>query len=140
MREIDEIDQKVLASLKENARVPFTKIADEVGLSEAAVRKRVERLQEDGIIRRFTVEVETGEKARAAILISVQPSHPNPVIAQAIKKIQGIDQVFEVAGEVDIIAIASGRSIQELNKYIDEVRRIEGVSKTSSMIVLRSWN
>jgi Lrp/AsnC family transcriptional regulator of lysine biosynthesis len=139
MRETDEIDQKVLSFLRENARVPFTKIADEVGLSEAAVRKRVERLQEDGIIKRFTVEVETGEKVRAAILVSVQPSHPNPVIAQAVKKIHGIDQVFEVAGEVDIIAIASGGSIQEINKYIDEVRRIEGVSKTSSMIVLRSW-
>jgi len=139
MREIDEIDQKILAFLKDNARVPFTKIADEVGLSEAAVRKRVERLQEDGIIKRFTVEVDTGEKVRAAILVSVQPSHPNPVIAQAVKKIAGIDQVFEVAGEVDIIAIASGRSIQEINKYIDEVRRIEGVAKTSSMIVLRSW-
>jgi Lrp/AsnC family transcriptional regulator of lysine biosynthesis len=139
MREIDEIDQKILAFLKDNARVPFTKIADEVGLSEAAVRKRVERLQEDGIIKRFTVEVETGEKVRAAILVSVQPSHPNPVIAQAVKKIAGINQVFEVAGEVDIIAIASGRSIQEINKYIDEVRQIEGVSKTSSMIVLRTW-
>jgi len=139
MREIDEIDQKVLSSLKNNARVPFTKIAEEVGLSEAAVRKRVKRLQEDGIIKRFTVDVDTGEKVRAAILVSVQPSHPNPVIAQAVKKIQGVDQVFEVAGEVDIIAIASGGSIKEINNYIDEVRRIDGVSKTSSMIVLRSW-
>jgi len=139
MREIDEVDQKVLFFLKENARVPFTKIAEEVGLSEAAVRKRVERLQKDGIIKRFTVEVDTGEKVRAAILVSVQPTHPNPIVAQTIKKIQGIDQVFEVAGDVDIIAIASGGSIQEINKYINEVRRIDGVSKTSSMIVLRSW-
>jgi len=139
MRGIDEIDQKVLSFLKNNARIPFTKIAEEVGLSEAAVRKRVERLQEDGIIKRFTVDVDTGEKVRAAILVSVQPSHPNPVIAQAVKEIQGVDQVFEVAGEVDIIAIASGGSIKEINKYIDEVRRIDGVSKTSSMIVLRSW-
>ena len=139
MREIDEVDQKVLFFLKNNARVPFTKIAKEVGLSEAAVRKRVERLQKDGIIKRFTVEVDTGEKVRAAILVSVQPTHPTPAVAQTVKKIQGIDQVFEVAGEVDIIAIASGGSIQEINRYIDEVRRIDGVSKTSSMIVLRSW-
>ena len=76
MREMDDVDQKILFFLKDNARVPFTKIAEEIGLSEAAVRKRVERLQQNGIIKRFTLEVDTGEKVRAAILISVQPMHP----------------------------------------------------------------
>ncbi|MEM3433271.1 MAG: Lrp/AsnC ligand binding domain-containing protein, partial [Candidatus Methanomethyliaceae archaeon] len=86
-----------------------------------------------------TVEIETGERVQALILISVQPSYPNPQVAQAVKKIEGVDQVFEVAGDVDVIAVASGKSIQEINKHIDDIRRIEGVSKTSSMIVLRSW-
>jgi len=139
MRGLNEVDQKVISALKQNSRVPFTKIAEDIGLSEAAVRKRVERLQEDGVIKRFTVDVESGNNVKAAILVSVQPSYPNPSVAQAVKSIPGVEFVYEVAGEVDMIAIASGGSIQEVNKYIDEIRRIEGVSKTNSMIVLRTW-
>jgi len=139
LKVMDEVDRKLLVALRKNSREPFTKIAEEVGLSEAAVRKRVERLQAEGVIKRFTLEIDTGESVRAAVLVSVQPSYPNPSVAQAIKKVQGVEIVYEVAGEVDIIAIASAGSIQEVNRYIDEIRRIEGVAKTNSMIVLRSW-
>jgi len=139
MKNVDNIDMKIISFLKEDARVPFTKIAQEIGLSEAAVRKRVERMRDEGIIKKFTVEIETGERVQALILISVQPSFSNPQVAQAVKKIDGVDQVFEVAGDVDIIAVVSGKNIQEINRQIDDIRRIEGVTKTSSMIVLRSW-
>jgi len=83
--------------------------------------------------------VDAGDKLKAMILISVQPPRPNPVVAQDMKNVEGVELVLEVAGEVDIVAVVSGSSMQEVNKYIDEVRRIEGVSKTNSMIVLRSW-
>lgn len=139
MKNLDEIDLKILSILKEDSRMPFTKIASELGLSEAAVRKRVERLKAEGIIKKFTIDVDIGESVQALIMINVSPSYPNPVVAQAIKKIEGIEKVFEVAGEVDVIAIVSGKSIQEINRHIDDIRRIEGVAKTSSMIVLRSW-
>jgi len=139
LKGIDDTDRKVIAFLKENARTPFTKIAQEVGLSEAAVRKRVERLTEEGIIKKFTVEVDTGHKIRAVILVSVQPSHPNPLVSESIRKISGIDLVFEVAGDFDVVAIVSGESIEDVNRYIDEIRRLDGVSKTNSMIALRSW-
>ncbi|MCS7098173.1 MAG: Lrp/AsnC family transcriptional regulator [Candidatus Methanomethyliaceae archaeon] len=139
MKNLDEIDLRILSILKEDGRAPFTKIASELGLSEAAVRKRVEKLKAEGIIKKFTIDIDIGESVQALIMINVSPSYPNPIVAQAIKKIEGIEKVFEVAGEVDVIAIASGKSIQEINRHIDDIRRIEGVAKTSSMIVLRSW-
>mgnify|MGYP000153290286 CR=1 FL=1 len=139
MRKTDEVDRKILAMLKENSRTTFTKIAQEVNLSEAAVRKRVERMLSEGIIKKFTLEMDTGDKLKAIILISVQPSRPNPQVAQEVRNIEGVDLVLEVAGEVDIIVIVSGSSMQEVNRYIDEIRRIEGLSKTNSMIVLRTW-
>jgi Lrp/AsnC family transcriptional regulator for asnA, asnC and gidA len=136
---VDEIDRKILTALKQNSRIPFTKMAGEVGLSEAAVRKRVERLQGNGVIRRFTVEVEEGGTVMAIILISVQPAYPTPSVVKGIKRVKGIERVYEVAGEVDVMAIVSGESVDEVNANIDEVRKIEGVSKTNSMIILRAW-
>ncbi|MCQ5377645.1 MAG: Lrp/AsnC family transcriptional regulator, partial [Candidatus Methanomethylicia archaeon] len=99
----------------------------------------VERMLSEGIIKKFTLEMDTGDKLKAIILISVQPSRPNPQVAQEVRNIEGVDLVLEVAGEVDIIVIVSGSSMQEVNRYIDEIRRIEGLSKTNSMIVLRTW-
>ena len=139
MKGVDETDQKILASLRQNSRIPFTKIAEEIGLSEAAVRKRVERLQGDGVIRRFTVEVEEGGGVRAIILISVQPAYPTPSVVKSVKRVKGMEHVYEVAGEVDVLAIVSGDTVDSVNANIDSVRKIEGVSKTNSMIILRAW-
>ncbi len=139
MKGVDETDGKILASLKQNSRIPFTKIAEDVGLSEAAVRKRVERLQEEGVIKRFTVEVEEGGGVRAIILISVQPAYPTPTVVKGIRKVKGVEHVHEMAGEVDVLVIISGESVDEVNGNIDEMRKIEGVSKTNSMIILRTW-
>ena len=49
---------KILQILRENARTPFVKIAELLGVSETAVRKRVRKLEEQGIIRKYTVEVD----------------------------------------------------------------------------------
>ena len=46
---IDEIDKKIIEMLQQNARTPFTRIAEEIGLSEGAVRKRIDNLERDGV-------------------------------------------------------------------------------------------
>lgn len=58
MDELDEIDMEVLRLLMDDARRPYSAIADEVGLSAPAVSNRIDRLQEAGVIRRFTLDVD----------------------------------------------------------------------------------
>ncbi|MEM2338294.1 MAG: AsnC family transcriptional regulator, partial [Candidatus Bathyarchaeia archaeon] len=55
--EIDEVDQKILKLLQEDARLPFLEIAQKLRLSESTIRKRVQALKEKGVIKRFTVEI-----------------------------------------------------------------------------------
>jgi len=50
-------DLEIIRILRENARIPFVKIAEDLGVSEIAIRKRVKKLEKDGIIRRYTIEV-----------------------------------------------------------------------------------
>lgn len=71
MRELDETDMAILRLLGADARRPFSDIADEVGLSGPAVSDRVERLQEAGIINRFTVDVDRSQ-LQAGIPVFVQ--------------------------------------------------------------------
>lgn len=134
---IDELDKKIIEILKLDSRVPFLKIANQIGVSEAAVRQRVKKLVETGVLKRFTIEVR--DEASAIMLISVDPSTPTFKISNELKKINGVEKVYEVTGESDIVVFLSTMNIDELNSCIDKVREVEGVIKTNTLMVLRSW-
>ena len=58
MRDLDEVDMEILRLLIEDARRPYSSIADEVKLSAPTVSDRIDRLEEEGIIRQFTVDID----------------------------------------------------------------------------------
>ena len=136
---LDEIDQKIIDLLKKDSRTSFVKIAEEVGLSETAVRKRIKNLQDNGIIRRFTVEVDEEQQTKAIAMIETQASMHTPEISQKFIEIEGVSYLFETTGEYDIIAVLSTTTIEELNRTLEKIRLTEGVIRTNTSLVLRSW-
>jgi DNA-binding Lrp family transcriptional regulator len=133
----DQLDEKILSILREDSRRPFVEIAHLVGLSEAAVRRRVINLTKDGTIAKFTIETNVGNDANAITLLSINPSYPTPEISVKLKRIRGIRSIFEITGEYDIAAILSGSNIAEINKTIDEIRQIPGIDDSNTVVVLR---
>jgi DNA-binding Lrp family transcriptional regulator len=133
---IDEIDKKIIEILKLDSRIPFLKIAKQIGISEAAVRQRIKKLIETGILKRFTIEVK--KEASAIMLISVDPSIPTFKVSVELKKINGVEKIYEVTGESDIVVFLSAGNIDELNSCIDKVREVEGVTKTNTLMILKS--
>jgi len=71
---LDDIDYKILEILRKNGRASYTEIAKAVGLSEAAVRKRVNSMAKRGIIRRFSIEYSVEGEVRALVLGENSPS------------------------------------------------------------------
>ncbi|AWR97370.1 winged helix-turn-helix transcriptional regulator [Acidianus sulfidivorans JP7] len=136
---IDSNDLKILEALKRNARTPYTLIAKDLKISEAAVRKRIEKLIRLGIIKRFTIDYELENEIKAIVMIKSTPQISTPEISKKIVKIQGIETVYETTGDYDIIALVRGINIAEINKTIDEIRSVQGVVGTTSTIILRSW-
>lgn len=135
---LDDVDRKILEILKRDARLPFLKVAEEVGISEGAVRRRVKKLMEAKVLKRFTIET-FEEEASAIMLISVDPAIPTFKVSSELKKIDGVKKVYEVTGESDIVALLSAKTMDELNACIDKARSIEGTLKTNTLMVLRSW-
>ncbi len=135
---LDNTDERIIEILKKNGRRSFVDIAEEVGLSESAIRRRVKALIDNGIIKRFTVELSTPDKTSALTLISVNPSIDTSMVSEKLKTLGGIDVVYEITGQYDIVAIMSASTIAEINKCIDNVRRIEGVDDTNTVIILRT--
>jgi DNA-binding Lrp family transcriptional regulator len=133
---IDDIDRKIIEMLKRNARIPYTYIAKELRMSEAAIRKRVDRLMKKGVIRRFSVEYSLENEVMAAVLVKCSPQFPVREISAKIARLPGVDHVYEVTGNYDILVVVRGDSIRSLNSYVDSIRDIEGVNETNTMIVL----
>lgn len=140
MSSVDKIDEKILSILRADSREAFVGIAKQVGLSESAVRRRVKNLVDGGEIKRFTVEMGASNKTSAITLISVSPSTDTSKVSEQLKSLQGVDVVYEITGQYDIVAIVSASAITEINKCIDDVRRIEGVDDTNTVIILRTLN
>jgi Lrp/AsnC family transcriptional regulator for asnA, asnC and gidA len=137
---MDSIDEKIISILKDNSRRTNKEIASLVGLSESAVRRRIENLVKRGVIKRFTIELGLSNKTSAITLVSVKPSVDTAKVSEALKSLKGVEIVYEITGQYDIAAIVSASSIAEINKCIDEVRRIEGVDDTNTVIILRTLN
>jgi DNA-binding Lrp family transcriptional regulator len=137
---LDPIDEKIISILKINSRQPFVDIAKEIGLSESAIRRRVKNLMDTKIIKRFTVELDNKNRTSAITLISVTSTSDTSTVSTALMSLNGVEVIYEITGQYDIAAIISSSSVAEINRCIDDVRRIEGVSDTNTVIVLRTMH
>ncbi|PUA31229.1 MAG: transcriptional regulator [Candidatus Terraquivivens tikiterensis] len=134
---MDEIDNKILEILKRDARKPFVEIGKELGLSEGAVRRRVKNLIKNNVITRFTIEVEKGHAVRAITFVTVDPGTPTPLVSEKLASLDGVESVYELTGEYDVAAVVSANNVAGLNKCIEEIRKIDGVRNTNTVLVLR---
>jgi DNA-binding Lrp family transcriptional regulator len=135
---LDSLDEKIVSALKEDSRRPFVEIAKSVNLSEAAIRRRVSNLVKSGEISKFTIETNIGAKTRAISLVAISPNTPTAEISAKLKKIRGIETIYEITGEYDIAVIVCGTNIVEINESIDEIRKLPGIDTTNTVVVLKT--
>lgn len=96
-RELDETDAAIVQLLADDARRPFSEIAEHVGLSPPAVSDRVDRLQEQGIIRQFTVDIDRQKlRSRMPVLITfeAEPTH-TAELYRSLRGLDGVEHVFK---------------------------------------------
>jgi len=136
---MDEKDRQIIKALKDDSRAGFGEIGSRVGLSEGAVRKRIKTLTDEGVIRKFTVKVGVAEGAQAITLLATNPAHPTVEVSKKIQAIPNVETIYEVTGEYDIVAVITGMNVTEVNECIEKIRRVEGIMKTNTMIVLHNW-
>lgn len=135
---LDPTDEKIIKILQLDSRKPFVEIANEIGLSESAVRRRVKNLSDNGTIKRFTIEIGSNDKTSAITLISVSSTADTSAVSNRLMNLSGVEVVYEITGQYDIAAIISAPTISEINRSIDDVRKIEGVSDTNTVIILKT--
>jgi len=135
---LNSIDEKIIGLLKSDSRKSFVEIANLIGMSESAVRRRVKNLQDTGVIRKFTIDMGPSNKTSAITLISVSSVADTSKVSDQLLKLKGVETVYEITGQYDIATIIVAPTILEINSYIDEIRKIDGVSDTNTVIILRT--
>jgi len=136
---MDETDSKIIGFLKRNARTSYTKIGKDLGITEGAVRKRVQNLVKSGAIKRFTVDVEDPEKVRSLLLVKVNTKIPNPEVAKDIHAVDYVERVYEISGEYDLVVHTAAPTIDTMNHCVDEIRTVNGVKGTNTVLILKEW-
>ena len=134
---LDSIDEKIMGILQYDSRKSFVEIGNEIGLSESAVRRRIKNLTDSGIIKRFTIEKSTTDKASAITLISLNSTADTNVVSSKLMKINGVEVIYEITGQYDIAAIITAPTITEINNLLMMSGKTEGVSDTNTVIILK---
>ena len=134
----DKIDDKIIGYLRDDARESFVEIGKKLKLSESAVRRRVKNLVDSGVIEKFTVEMGETNTTSAIVLISVDSATDTSKVSAKLTKLEAVITVYEITGQYDISVIIRAGNITEINICIDELRKIQGVIDTNTVIILRT--
>jgi len=136
---VDPVDRRIVAALQRDGRRPFTVIARELGISEAAVRQRVARLQTAGVMQVVAVAdpMTLGYKTMAMVAISVD-GRARKQAAEAVRRLPEVSYLVLTAGSFDMLAEVVCEDNDHLLRLLSEdLARIDGVRETQTFMYLR---
>jgi DNA-binding Lrp family transcriptional regulator len=136
---MDAVDRTIVALLRENARRSFKDIGSHVGLSAPAVKRRVDRLEAEGVIRGYTATVDPtafGWHAEAFVDLYCEGRMPAEAIKRAVEGEPGVVSAHTVAGEASALLHVMAQDMQDLELALERIRATEGISRTVTEVVL----
>jgi DNA-binding Lrp family transcriptional regulator len=80
----------------------------------------------------------SGNKTSAITFISVDSRVETDIVCTKLRELEGVEVIYEITGQHDIAVIISAPTIADINRSVDNLRKIEGVSDTNTVIVLRT--
>lgn len=141
MLQLDETDRGIVAHLQYDGRMPFTDIAAELDLSEGAVRRRVKRMIESGVLQIVgIVEPQYLQwQAAAMIGVTVQAGQVDAV-AHQIAPFPEVSYLFMASGEFDLFVEVYCRDREHLVSFLSKkLQKVPGVERTETFMILKMY-
>jgi Lrp/AsnC family transcriptional regulator, leucine-responsive regulatory protein len=123
---LDHTDRKILDVLVEDARRSASEVGRLVGLSPPAARRRIERLERNGLIRGYTTVLDhrlLGEQIEAFIELRFAPATQVDEVDTAVVDLPGVVESFTLAGDPDALVRVRVRDLEHLKSVVDRIRR-----------------
>lgn len=138
---MDQIDRKIITLLLEDGRLSVTDLADAVHLSLSAASQRLRRLRESGAIDRFTIRLDgeaVGRPIDALVDLQLMPGSPWSGIDDALRENPDVVDAVHVTGGFDYQIRVRTRTIDELDRLLQDLKEHLGVRETSTRVVLHT--
>ncbi|EHN09952.1 Transcriptional regulator AsnC family [Patulibacter medicamentivorans] len=134
---LDETDRAIVLALQRDGRMPFSRLGPEVGLSEAAVRQRVARLRESGVMQVVAVTEPLELGGRMMAMVGVRTSGDPRLVSEALAGLDEAIYVVETSGSFDLLVELVCEDQAHLLEVLSaKVRTIDGVVGTESFVYL----
>jgi DNA-binding Lrp family transcriptional regulator len=136
---MDATDRKIVALMRENARRSYQDIGGKVGLSAPAVKRRVDRLEADGVIRGYTAVVDPhafGWHAEAFVDLFCEGSMSGDAIREVLQSEPRVASAHTVAGEASAMLHVMAEDTKDLELALERIRNKDGITRTVTEVVL----
>lgn len=138
---VDDKDMQILCSLRENARATNAEIAKKLGVSEATVRRRIKELEKKGIITGFSVLINCPaleNSIKSFIHIKVGQNDVDKV-ASKLERHPRVITLYRILGEYDLICEALFMSMKEMQDFMDQEMKAEGIESSVTYVVAKAY-
>lgn len=137
---LDSIDNHILQRLTQNSRISYTDLAKEVSLSSVAVKDRIDRLVNQGIIEQFSIVISAeklGKKISAYLELEVEPAHLNHII-EVLKENERVAVLYEMTGPCVLHIHILVENLEEMERFMHEsIYSLEGLLRVENQILLK---
>ena len=137
--ELDRIDLRLLEALQRNARSTYAELGALVNLKPPAVHDRVKRLESRGFVLRYSAQLDArrvGYELTAFVSAYCTPDLDYDAFTQAVQAFPEIIEVHSVAGDETYVLKVVTRSTTHLDEFLTKLKRVPGVARTRTTIVL----
>ena len=135
----DPIDRRIVALLQQNARRSFQDIGEHVGLSAPAVKRRVDRLERDGVVTGYTARVDPeafGWTTHAVVALYCEGRMSAGDVRDVLEPHAEVEAAYTVAGEASALLHLRARDTAHLERALERIRDAPGVRRTQTQVVL----
>jgi DNA-binding Lrp family transcriptional regulator len=133
---MDAIDRQIIAHLQKTARASFTTIGAEVGLSAPAVKRRVDRLETDGVITGYHAAIDQPTATEALVELFCRGKTGPDHIRSMVDQIPEVIAAYTVTGEADALIHLRCARPSDLEPVIERIRNHPSAERTKSVLIL----
>ena len=138
---MDNVDRRLLALLRENARASVASLAKELGVARGTVQNRMSRLERDGTVVGYSVRLKPQveeHRIRALMTIAVEGNHIEAVIA-SLRGDPAVGALHSTNGRWDIVAELRADSLASFDQVLGRIRQLEGIASTETSLLLSTF-
>lgn len=135
---IDEIDEKIIDELIENAKIPLRELSQKVGISFVTVMNRIKKLEKEGVIKGYSAKIDyekLGYNVHTLVEIRISKGKLFE-LEKKIAKHPNVYSVYDTTGEFDATVVGSFKSTRAMDEFIKKIQTFDFVERTNTKLIL----